>query len=338
MAKPIRLGVAGFGASGRAHAQAAREGGFALVSVADLIPERLAAAKIAGAPQTAVADADALVADPSIEAIAICLPTHLHLPLATAALKAGKHVLLELPPTPTAKDAKVLARVAEKAGKVLMYSGIRRYGGAEQSARQAIEKGYVGPVYHARLTALRTRGVPQGTGWYRERDKSGGGAVIDLALPLIDLLLDLTTPAKVATVFAIAHHKLTGLDVEESASILIKFDNRASAEVSVSWALNQPGVQAGTVFRLAGENGAVDVYTPQGPTVYRAFDAKGQSKATPLKQPKVVGHAAMLRRFRSAILGESQPSPGPADGVTLMTIIEAIYKSIAAGRAVEVNV
>ena len=337
MAKPIRLAVAGFGASGKAHAAAARDGGFALAAVADLIPDRLAAAKAAGALAT-VEDATALIADPSVDAIAVCLPTHLHLPLATAALKAGKHVLIELPPTPTSKDAKALARVAEKADRVLMYAAHRRFGGAEQSARQAIEKGYVGPVYHARLSALRTRGVPQGTGWYHERNKSGGGAVVDLALPLIDLLLYLTAPAKVASVFALAHHKLTGLDVEESASILLKFDNRASAEISVAWALNQPASQAGTVFRLAGEHGAVDVYTPQGPTVYRAFDAKGQAKATPLKQPKVVGHAAMLRQFRSAIVGESKASPGPGDGVTLMTLAEAVYKSVAAGRSVEVNV
>jgi predicted dehydrogenase len=254
-----------------------------------------------------------------------------------AALKAGKHVLLELPPTPTSRDAKALAKAAEKAGKKLLYAGVRRFGAAEQSARQAIEKGHVGPIYHARLTALRTRGVPQGTGWYHVRDKSGGGAVIDLALPLIDLLLYLIAPAKPVSIFALAHYKLTGLAVEESASILIKFDTRASVEISVAWALNQPPNQAGTVFRLAGESGAVDVYTPQGPLVYRAFDANGQAKATPLKQPKVAGYPALLRHFRSAMAGEIEPSPGPADGINLMTLVEAIYKSIENGRAVDVS-
>lgn len=337
MAQPVRLGVVGVGATGRALAAAAQAGGFRLTGVADLIPDRLAA--VAGPLKVplAVDDAQKLVADPSIDALAVCLPTHLHAPIAAAALKAGKHVLIELPPTPTSKDAKALAKASEKAGRVLLYAGLRRFGAAEQSARQAIEKGHVGPVYHARLTALRTRGVPQGTGWYHERDKSGGGAVIDLALPLIDLLTYLIAPAKPVSVYALAHYKLTGLAVEESASILIKFDSRASAEISVAWALNQPPAQAGTVFRLSGENGAVDVYTPQGPVVYRAFDAKGQAKATPLKQPKVFGYAAMLRHFRSAIAGEVAASPGPADGVALMQAIEAIYKSIENGRAVEIS-
>lgn len=337
MAQSIRLAVAGVGASGRAHAQAAAAGGFKLTAVADRIPDRLAA--IAGPLNVSVAvdDAEKLIADPNVDAICVCLPTHLHLPIATAALKAGKHVMIELPPAPTAKDAKALAKAAEKAGRVLMYAAVRRFGGAEQSAKQAIEKGHVGPVYHARLTALRTRGVPQGTGWYHEPAQSGGGAVIDLALPLIDLLTHLVGPAKPVSVFALAHYKLAGLPVEESASILMKFDTRASAEISVAWAMNQPPIQAGTVCRLAGESGAVDVYTPQGPTVYRSFDAKGQSKATALKQPKVVGHAAMLRHFRAAIAGEAAASPGPAEGVALMTLAEAIYKSVATGRAVEVG-
>ena len=337
MAQPIRLAVAGIGASGRAHAQAAAAGGFKLTAVADLIPDRLAG--VAGPLNVplAVDDAEKLISEPTVDAICVCLPTHLHAPIAMAALKAGKAVLIELPPTPTAKDARALAKASEKAGKPLLYSAVRRFGAAEQSAKQAIEKGHVGPVYHARLSALRTRGVPQGTGWYHEQDKSGGGAVIDLALPLIDLLISLIAPAKPVSVFAVAHYKLTGLAVEESASILMKFDTRASAEISVAWATNQPPAQAGTVFRLAGESGAVDVYTPLGPVVYRGFDAKGQAKATPLKLPKVAGHAAMLRHFSAAILGEARPAPGPADGVALMTIVEAIYKSIAVGRAVEIG-
>ncbi|MGC4033080.1 MAG: Gfo/Idh/MocA family oxidoreductase [Tepidisphaeraceae bacterium] len=335
MAQPLRLAVAGLGASGRAHAQAAAAGGFKLVGVADLIPERLSS--VAGPANVALAvdEAMTLATNSNVDALCICLPTHLHVPIATAALKLGKAVMIELPPAPTSKDAKTLAKAAEKAGKPLVYSAVRRFGAAEQSARQAIDKGYVGPVYHARLTALRTRGIPQGTGWYHDKEKTGGGAVVDLALPLIDLLNYLIGPAKPQTVYAVAHDRLTKLPVEEAASVLIKFDTGASAEVSVAWALNQPPGQAGVVCRLSGEVGAVDVYTPQGPVVYRSFE-KGQPKATPLKQPKVAGYDAMLRQFRAQILGEASALPGPTEGVAMMGLAEAIYKSVATGRAVEV--
>ena len=48
------------------------------------------------------------------------------------------------------------------------------------ASKQAIEKGYAGNVYHARAVWTRTRAVPIGTGWFTDREKSGGGALIDL--------------------------------------------------------------------------------------------------------------------------------------------------------------
>ena len=340
MSQSIRLAVVGAGATGRAHATAAAAGGFKLVAAADPIPDRLAALATPLKLATTFDRAEKLFADTAVAAsfdtVAICLPTDLHAPVALAALKAGKHVLIELPPGPTSKDAKAIAKAAEKVGKIAMYSAVRRFGAAEQSAKQAIEKGHVGPIYHARATVLRTRGVPHGAGgWYHDREKTGGGAIIDLALPMIDLITYLIAPVKITSVFAVAHSTLTKLPVEEAGSVLIRFDNGGSAEVSCAWAMNQPPTQAGTICRLSGESGAVDVYTPQGPIVYRAFDEKGQCKTTPLKQPKLAGYAALLRHFRDCILGTAKPMVGANEGIALMTLVEAIYKSAASGKVVE---
>jgi predicted dehydrogenase len=272
-----------------------------------------------------------------IDAFCICLPTHLHAETAAAALKAGKHVIIETPAASSSKDARTIAKAAEKSGKVLLYSAVRRFGAAEQSARQAIEKGYVGKIYHARATWLRTRGVPRGTGWYDDRAKSGGGAIIDLALPMLDLVMHLIGDAKPQSVYALGHSKLAQLPVEEAGSILMKLQDGTSVEIACSWAINQPPGQSGTTCRLAGEAGAVDVYTPHGPTLYRAFDAKGQAKATPMKQPKLAGHAALLRHFKDCIAGKAAPIAGASQGVLLMEIADAIYKSIASGKSVELK-
>ena len=50
----------------------------------------------------------------------------------------------------------------------------------EYGLRQAIAKGYAGEVYHARASWMRTRGIPIGTGWFIDKSKSGGGALIDI--------------------------------------------------------------------------------------------------------------------------------------------------------------
>ena len=335
MKQQVRLALIGAGATGRAHgAGAAAAGGFKLAAVVDPIAERLdAAAKQFGATQ-AIGSADAIWGDTNIDAVCLCVPTQHHADMAIAALKAGKHVLCECPPGPSTKDATAIAKAAEKANRTVLYSAVRRFGAAEQSARQAIEKGYAGPIYHARLSATRTRGVPHGTGWYHDATQSGGGALIDLGLPMLDLAMHLMSPAKIVRVAAVAHQPLLKLGVEEMGSALFQLDTGASIELTAAWAINQPPNQIGTTCRLSGEAGAIDVYTPAGPMLYRGFESKAV-KQTELKQPKVAGHAAMFRHFRECIYGEAKPSVGPADGVLWMQLAKAIYKSISTHKTVE---
>jgi predicted dehydrogenase len=132
-------------------------------------------------------------------------------------------------------------------------------------------------------------------------------------------------------------HKRFGLDVEDAGFALIQFDGGKSLELAASWAINQPPQQQGTGCRLFGEQGAVDVYTPQGAIIYRTFSEKGDAKVTPLKPPKVQGHQAMIRHFRQCILGQATPSVGAAEGVMLMRTVDAIYKSAATGKSVVVK-
>jgi predicted dehydrogenase len=88
------------------------------------------------------------------------------------------------------------------------------------------------------------------------------------------------------------------------------------------------------VVRIFGTEGAVDVYSPQGATIYRGFNAKGDAKATSLKQPKVVSHAALMRHFKECIHGRAKPIIGASEGVQLMQMLEGIYKSAETGKSV----
>jgi predicted dehydrogenase len=54
-----------------------------------------------------------------------------------------------------------------------------------------------------------------------------------------------------------------------------------------------------------------------------------------MKQPKLAGHAALMRHFRDCIANGAKPAVGADDGVWLMQVIEALYKSVATGKAVE---
>jgi predicted dehydrogenase len=343
MAQAIKVGIIGAGWPGLKHVEGYRAtGGFQIAAVSDLIPSRRKGlAQQAGTSVAEHADFEAILKDANIGAVSICLPNHLHAPVALKALKAGKHVLCETPPTLDAAEAKKLAAAAEKAGKVLLFAAQRRFGGAEQAARQAIEKGYAGDVYHARASWMRTRGIPAGTGWYTDKSKSGGGAMIDTGLQVLDLAWYLMGRPKPLSAFAVMPRKLAPqaaaegsiFDVEEAASVMVRFEGDKSLELSTSWAINQAPLQQGTLCRLHGDKGALEVYTPKGPVMYRSFGPKGEAKETPLKLPKMVLYPAMIRHFKQCILGVEQPVFGGADAVALMAMVDAIYKSAGSGKS-----
>src|SRR5215218_8740301 len=230
MAEAVRVGVIGGGWPGRAHARGyVAAGGFRLMAVADLIPARRRDLINEFKMPREYATWEELVADKELDAVSVCLPTHLHAPVAIAALRAGKHVVCERPPTLTAAEAKRVEAAATKAQRVVLYGMQRRFGGAEMAAKQAIVKGYAGHVYHARAVWTRTRAVPIGTGWFTEREKAGGGALADLGAVMLDLGWHLLGEPKPQSVYATTHRRLEGLvpedvtmDVEESAFAMAK--------------------------------------------------------------------------------------------------------------------
>src|SRR5439155_24091593 len=160
------------------------------------------------------------------------------------------------------------------------------------------------------------------------------GAVIDVGIHVLDLAWSLMGQPAPASVFATTHRRLPDLipaevtaDVEDAGFALIRFDNGASLELAASWGLNQPPSQNGASCRVFGDQGAVDVYTGSGAVLYRSFTTKGEANESPLKLPKTVGHAALMRHFRDCIAGTAQPVVGPREGFTLMQMIDAIYRS-----------
>jgi predicted dehydrogenase len=345
MAEQVRVGIIGGGWPGGQHVKGyLSAGGFKVVAIADLIPSRRE--KLLGEVPTArqYADANELLADQEVDAVSVCLPNFLHAPITIAALKAGKHVICEKPPALNAKQAKQIAAAAAKAGKVVLYSVQRRFGGAEQSARQAIEKGYAGEVYHARSSWMRTRGIPIGTGWFIDKSKAGGGALIDIGVHLLDLAWFLLGQPKPTSAFGLTHSRFAHtlgegkkIDVDDAAFAMIRFEGGKSLEVAASWAINQAPQQQGTICRVYGEKAAIEVYTPEGAVLYRNFDPKGDAKPHPLKPPKVVSHMALMRHFRECILGKAKPIIGPKEGVMLMQMLDAIYKSSETGKSVEIK-
>lgn len=342
MAETIKVGIIGGGWPGGAHARGyLAAGGFKVAAVADLIPERRKKLMAEFQIPREYAEAGDLLKDAEIGAVSVCVPNHLHAAVTLAALKAGKHVLCEKPPAMSASEPKRMATAAAKAGKVLLYAFQRRFGGHEQAAKLAVAKGFAGEAYHVRAVWTRTRGIPLGTGWYTKKEQAGGGALLDTGLHLLDIGWYLLGQPKPISVYGLTHQTFgplvpqeVGFDVEDAAFALIRFEGGKSLELATSWALNQPQHQNGTVCRVYGTAGAIEVYTPQGAVLYRDFGSGGECKENPLKPPKVTHHVAMMRHFRECIAGRATPMIGGAEGITLMEMAGAIYRSAEKGKSV----
>jgi len=344
MGDVISVGIIGCGWPGEAHARGYEAaGGFRVAAVADLIPQRRAALlrQFPGAREYAAAED--LLKDGSIDAVSVCLPTHLHAPVTLTALRAGKHVVCERPPALNVREAVRMNAAAARAQRVLLYAFQRRFGGHEQAARTAIAGGLIGEPYHVRAAWTRTRGIPIGTGWYARRQTSGGGALADVGAAMLDLAWFLLGQPRPLSVFGVTHSRLMGRssgdvpgDVEDAAFALIRCEGGKSIELAASWALNQPETQNGTACRVHGTSGAIEVYTPHGSVLYRDFRADGQCRQNPLKPPKTTHHHALMRHFRQCIAGRTAPVCGGAEGVLIMRMLHAIYRSAERGRSANV--
>ncbi len=145
----IRIGVIGYGYWGPNLARNFAEcPSTALVAIADPSGARREAAARRFPGARVVESAEALLAAPDIDAVAIATPVATHAPLALAALRAGKHVLVEKPLASSVADAEAIVTEAARRGLTLMVDHTFVYTPAVRKIRQLVEDGELGDIYY----------------------------------------------------------------------------------------------------------------------------------------------------------------------------------------------
>jgi predicted dehydrogenase len=142
----LRAGIAGTGFIGSVHARSARLAGARVTAVAASSPEsaRRAAAELGA--ERAAGSADELVRDPEIDVVHVCTPNNLHLPLAEAALAAGKHVICEKPLALDSAGARALVETAGRSSLLAAVPFVYRYYPTAREARERVRAGEAGAV------------------------------------------------------------------------------------------------------------------------------------------------------------------------------------------------
>ncbi len=198
----MKIGVLGLGFMGSTHLQALQGiPGVQLAAVMDTDERRLAGdlsgiqGNLGGPGRaldfTGVAryrTVDEILADPQVEAVDICLPTHFHAPVAIQALRAGKHVLVEKPMALGGASADAMCEEAAKSGRILMVAQVLRFIPAYRELARLVQSGEIGTVRWAMFR--RRTSVPTWGPWEFDKSKSGGG-IFDLLIHDVDICLHL---------------------------------------------------------------------------------------------------------------------------------------------------
>jgi predicted dehydrogenase len=173
---PLQAAIAGTGFIGRVHARSLRLAGAELAGVAASSPESAAAAAAELGAGRAFDSAEELVRDPDIDVVHICTPNNLHLPLAEAALAAGKHVICEKPLAVDAAGAERLADAASSSGREAAVPFVYRYYPTVREARERVRNGRLGAIHLLHGTYLQDWLLrPDDTNW-RVDDRLGGAS------------------------------------------------------------------------------------------------------------------------------------------------------------------
>jgi predicted dehydrogenase len=172
----LKAAIAGTGFIGRVHARALRLAGVELVGVAASSPASAAAAAAELGADRAFDSADELVRDPDVDVVHICTPNHLHVPLAEAALAAGKHVICEKPLATDAAGAQRLAELAAASRLQAAVPFVYRYYPTVREARERVRQGQIGTLHLLHGSYLQDWLLrPDDTNW-RVDDEAGGAS------------------------------------------------------------------------------------------------------------------------------------------------------------------
>jgi len=197
MTRPVQIALVGAGEIGAVHARAhAAVPGTRLSVIYDVHAEQ--ARRLAGPVEATVAPSfEAILGDPQVEGVDLCVPNHLHRALAVRALEAGKHVLCEKPIALSLDDADAMLAAAAASQRFLVIGQVLRFWPEYVVARRAVEDGSIGSplmISSRRMVSLLS-GTPGADGWRRDPARSGG-AVLDMQIHDLDMFCWFLGPAE----------------------------------------------------------------------------------------------------------------------------------------------
>jgi predicted dehydrogenase len=324
----IRVGVIGLGYGGETHLKNYRQlPDVQVVALAGLEEDRL---QYLGATY----HYEELLSRDDLDAISICVPNYLHLPIALAAFDRGFHVLSEKPLARTGAEAEQIAQAAIQANRVLEVVFNHRMRNDIRVLKRVIDDGGLGHIYYVKVYWMRRHGIPGSGTWFVNREMSGGGPLIDLGVHVLDMGLHLLGEPEAITVTAATYNEIgksgrgvdkksrkfsvgNAFEVEDLATAFIRLSSGATLTLETSWATHSD----------VGDDFGVSIYGTKGGAEIRVKNYSWEdtlriftdvADAPAETRPRLTrgeGHLAVIRGFIEAIRGGNWSAHTGSEGV-----------------------
>lgn len=344
----IKIAMVGVGSISECHIDAYKQlDNVELYAFCDINSERLEfMGKKHGITRLYTDEAEMLRELPEIDAVSVCTWNCAHAPCAIMALEAGKNVLCEKPMATNAHDAKLMLDAAKKSGKLLMIGFVRRFGKDCAITKDLMSE--LGEVYYAKAQNLRRNGNPGG--WFADKSRSGGGPLIDLGVHSIDLARYLLGKPQATTVYGATFNKLgprsniknrkgyasvgrvEGKDIcdcEDLASAIVRFDNGTVLTVEMSFTINNANGE--NSVQLFGTKGGIKI----GEKVELYSELNGYLSNVSFDGDtgfEMIAFRDEIAHFVDCVVNGTECISPAEDGVELMKILDAIYRSAESGH------
>ncbi len=286
--------------------------------------QRLATEHQARTYYTTVKD---LLSDPALDAIYVSTPVYLHCEQVVEAAEQGYHVLCDKPMGLNTVECQRMIDACEANGVHLQICFLFRFHSCFQKIKTWIEEGRLGRIVHARMPFLKPFPIPPGA-WRGNPDQGGGGCLMDLGAHGVDLLRYIV--GEVDQVSAFCNTAIHGYDVEETGTIMMRFENGAQGLVDTSFA----AAGCDLVIEIYGTNGWVWVHNDDGWKIKLAANGESQTIDSPFEDL----YQSQFEHFARCVTQEEEPIATGLDGLCTNAILAAAYESDRTGAAVSCSV
>jgi predicted dehydrogenase len=273
---------------------------------------------------------EALLGDAEVEAVYIATPVYLHASQTLAAARAGKHVLVEKPMAMSSAECSDMIQACEAHGVQLSVCYYQRLNARHQKVRELVQAGAIGQVTMAQARQAFLY-PPQPGSWRQDPAHGGGGALMDVGVHCIDTLRFVL--GEVEAVTSLVDTVAFDYPVDDTATLLLRFQNGAQAVVSAAFSL--AGLDSPTLEFLEVSGTAGRIWT----SVLHAKDSSGTLRLlTPDGEERFsfaqCTHKTLIEACSQSILGGGPPPIPGQEGLAGMRVVEAAYLSACTGRTI----